>query len=115
MVVLTQPVMTWLRQIYIDRGATPEDYVVLGRFDTICHTMFGMHWRKLCQQAGVTLRFHDLRHLHASILLANGVPLTIIQHRLGHANVGITSQVYLHPTQDMQKEWMQRIEENEND
>lgn len=41
-------------------------------------------------------RLHDLRHTHASILIANGVPLTVVQHRLGHASIKVTSDTYTH-------------------
>lgn len=45
---------------------------------------------------GKTPRLHDLRHTHASWLIAAGVPLTTIQHRLGHASIAVTSDVYGH-------------------
>lgn len=43
-----------------------------------------------------TLSLHGLRHLHASLLLAQGVPVTTVSKRLGHANPGITLEVYAH-------------------
>jgi integrase len=42
------------------------------------------------------LRFHDLRHTHASLLLAAGHPVTEVAARLGHAHPGITLQTYAH-------------------
>ncbi len=39
---------------------------------------------------------HGLRHLHASLLLADGVPLPEVSQRLGHANSGITLSIYSH-------------------
>lgn len=41
-------------------------------------------------------RVHDLRHLHASQLLAAGVPLHIVQQRLGHEKIETTVSVYTH-------------------
>lgn len=41
-------------------------------------------------------RVHDLRHTHASWLIARGVPLTYIQLRLGHENITTTSDIYGH-------------------
>lgn len=46
------------------------------------------------------IRFHDLRHLHASLLIAAGVPLAIISKRLGHATISITSDPYGHLLRD---------------
>jgi len=42
------------------------------------------------------LRFHDLRHSCASLLLVNGVPLKQIQEWLGHSDFAITANTYAH-------------------
>ena len=42
------------------------------------------------------MRFHDLRHSCASLLLANGVPLKHIQEWLGHADFSTTANIYAH-------------------
>lgn len=41
-----------------------------------------------------TPRFHDLRHTHAAWLISAGVPLPVIQRRLGHKSIQITVDVY---------------------
>jgi integrase len=48
------------------------------------------------------IRFHDLRHTHATTLLARGHSLKAVSHRLGHASVELTLRVYAHvlPTDD---------------
>jgi integrase/recombinase XerD len=53
-------------------------------------------FRRLAARAGVRRRFapHQLRHAHALELAREGVPLTIIQRQLGHANLGTTA-IYL--------------------
>lgn len=56
-------------------------------------------WRKAVKEAGLEVkgpRPHDLRHTHASMLILAGVPLTVVQRRLGHASIAITSDVYGH-------------------
>jgi site-specific recombinase XerD len=52
--------------------------------------------RDLAVTAGVRRRFapHQLRHAHAVEMAREGVPLTVVQRQLGHANLGITS-IYL--------------------
>jgi len=49
--------------------------------------------RRLAAQAGVRRRFapHQLRHAHAVELAHEGVALNVIQRRLGHTNLGVTS------------------------
>jgi len=42
------------------------------------------------------IRFHDLRHSCASLLLANGVPLKQIQDWLGHSDFSTTTNIYAH-------------------
>ena len=42
------------------------------------------------------IRLHDLRHTHASLLLAAGVPVHVVAQRLGHADPGFTMRVYGH-------------------
>ncbi len=56
-------------------------------------------WRAAVKAAGLTAkgpRPHDLRHTHVSTLIAAGVPLTVIQRRLGHSTITITSDLYGH-------------------
>lgn len=42
------------------------------------------------------IRFHDLRHSCASLLLANGVPMKQIQEWLGHSDFNTTANIYAH-------------------
>jgi integrase len=51
-----------------------------------------------------TVRFHDLRHSHATQLLAGGVHPKIASERLGHASVAITLDLYSHVTDTMQSD-----------
>lgn len=50
------------------------------------------------------LRFHDLRHSHATQLLGYGIHPKIVSERLGHATIGITLDVYSHVLPSMQAE-----------
>ncbi len=40
------------------------------------------------------IRFHDLRHTHATKSRESGTPLEVVSQSLGHANIGITSKIY---------------------
>ena len=42
------------------------------------------------------IRFHDLRHSHASLLLKERVPAKVVSERLGHSNTNITLNLYSH-------------------
>ncbi len=69
-------------------------------------------FRELTARAGVPpIRFHDLRHTSATLLLAEGVHGKIVQERLGHANIAMTLDLYSHVTADMQRDAADRLEE----
>lgn len=65
----------------------------------------------LLKTAGLPLiRFHDLRHTAASLLLNQGVPVIVVSRRLGHAKTSITLDVYGHLIPTMQEEIARMID-----
>jgi integrase len=58
-------------------------------------------WQPAVKRAGITfpVRMHDLRHAHASWLLAGGADLAAVMERLGHRQI-MTTQQYLHTLPD---------------
>lgn len=60
--------------------------------------------RKIAKSSLARLRFHDLRHAHATHLLANGVHPKVASERLGHSKVGITLDLYSHVIPGMQED-----------
>ena len=60
-------------------------------------------FRKLLKAAVLPrIRFHDLRHTHATLMLKAGVHPKIVSERLGHADIQITLDTYSHVLPDMQ-------------
>lgn len=57
------------------------------------------------------IRFHDLRHAHATHLLASGVHPKVASERLGHSKVGITLDLYSHVLPGMQADAAARVDE----
>jgi integrase len=54
-------------------------------------------FKAMLARAGLPdVRFHDLRHSAASLMLAQGVPLRVVMEVLGHSSIGITANVYSH-------------------
>jgi len=49
------------------------------------------------------IRFHDLRHTHATLLLAAGENVKVVSERLGHSKIQITLDTYSHVLPTMQK------------
>lgn len=56
------------------------------------------------------LRLHDLRHLHATLMLKEGIHPKIVSERLGHSNIGITMDTYSHVLPNMQEEAAQTFD-----
>ena len=56
-----------------------------------------MIWTPALAAAGLMfqVRFHDLRHAHASWLLAGGADIQVVKERMGHSSI-TTTQKYLH-------------------
>lgn len=57
------------------------------------------------------IRFHDLRHAHATHLLSSGVHPKVASERLGHSKVGITLDLYSHVLPGMQADAAARVDE----
>ena len=56
------------------------------------------------------LTFHDLRHTHASLLLAAGEPITNVSARLGHRNAATTLRIYAHALEGSERSASDRFE-----
>lgn len=55
------------------------------------------YWYPAVREAGLEpLRFHDLRHTHAALLVAQGEHPKVIQSRLGHTSISTTLDTYGH-------------------
>ncbi|MCU5539052.1 tyrosine-type recombinase/integrase [Bacillus cereus] len=55
--------------------------------------------------------FHGLPHTHETLLLAKAVNVKVISERLGHSNIKITLDTYLHVLSTMQEDAVNKIEE----
>jgi len=54
-------------------------------------------WRRMVRRLGLKgVRFHDLRHTSATLMLKQGAHPKVVQERLGHASISTTLNVYSH-------------------
>jgi integrase len=98
-ITLAPLVVDALRRAIVSRG--PDDLLLGaprgGRLDQ--GNWYESRWQRAIKKAQAkglakTPRFHDLRHTHAAWLISAGVPLPVIQKRLGHKSIQITVDVY---------------------
>jgi integrase len=69
-------------------------------------------WVRILSSVGLPrIRFHDLRHAHATHLLLSGVHPKVASERLGHSKVGITLDLYSHVLPGMQADAVSRVDE----
>lgn len=69
-------------------------------------------FRKVLERAGLPrIRFHDLRHSHATHLLRQGVHPKIVQERLGHSTPAFTLAEYSHVLPGMQEQAARELAE----
>jgi integrase len=69
--------------------------------DNLAKRSFKQHLRQV--GLPMTIRFHDLRHTAATLLLSSGVHPKVVSEMLGHTDISITLRVYAHVTPHMQQ------------
>lgn len=55
------------------------------------------------------IRFHDIRHTHASLLVQDGVPIKVVSERLGHSHPAFTAATYQHVLPGIQADAAARL------
>ena len=64
-----------------------------------------IYWDRLIAKTALPrIRFHDLRHAHATHLLSSGIHPKVASERLGHSKVGVTLDLYSHVMPGMQED-----------
>lgn len=91
-----------------------HDYVFcspLGRHLNPGHDVL-VQLKKLLEKTGLPdIRFHDLRHSTATLLLSKGVHPKVVQEILGHSEISMTLDIYSHVLPTMQKEAMSGLDD----
>ncbi len=68
--------------------------------------------KKLLEKADLpNIRFHDLRHSSATLLLSAGIHPKVVQEILGHSQISMTMDIYSHVLPNMQQDAMSRLNE----
>ena len=102
-VTLPAPVVEALEPLVAGRRSG-ERLFLAPRGGELRHRTVYDEWKAAVERAGLDPqpRIHDLRHTHVSWLIAQGVPMAVIQARLGHEHYSTTADVYGHLQPDLQ-------------
>lgn len=121
-VAMTPKLALFLREY---RSSREWQYIQAGRIlsiDDIIFTSFRgeplnpsvitHNFQRIAAQVGIKgVRFHDLRHTFASIMLLRGAKPKVISEALGHSSVAFTMDVYSHIIEGMQEDAMKLLDE----
>lgn len=89
-----------------------QNFVMTWENGKVVHpNYYTMRIKKIMQKLGIekNIRFHDLRHTNATLLIQQQVDFKTLQKRLGHADFSTTMNIYAHVTEDMQRDATDKI------
>ena len=89
----------WRRRLRLDAlPYGPDDWMFCNRLGRYLNpeSLSQLFDRIVQRSDAPRIRFHDLRHTHASLLVASGAPIKVVTERLGHAHPGFTMHTYQH-------------------
>ena len=82
------------------RDMKPTDFV-FGLDKPLSETAVKKRWKKYCQEVGIDVHMHQLRHAYAKLLYRAGVDAKTAQGLLGHSNINITMDIYTDFSEEM--------------
>ncbi|WP_121609149.1 tyrosine-type recombinase/integrase [Mesobacillus foraminis] len=91
----------------------PKDFVHHSSVGTvICPSELTRAFKESLRAANLKeVRFHDLRHSHATILFEKGTPAKVVSERLGHSKIFITLDTYTHLTESLENQAVSVLDE----
>lgn len=95
------------RRRKLTRSRWQEQHLVIDRRGGLAWNpdSFSEAWIRFLRKHRLpSVRFHDLRHAHATLLLLQGIHPKIVSERLGHSSIGITLDTYSHVLPTIQEE-----------
>lgn len=87
-----------------------SDFYLFGGDKPISCTTLERKKNEYCKKAGVKrIRIHDFRHSHATLLYNKNIKIKLIQERLGHSDINITLNTYVHTNKNQEKKLINKI------
>ena len=94
-----------LKKYYIDiYGDENYDYFIFGGLKPLAPTTINRYKKRACERAKIReIKLHEFRHSHATLLVENKIMINEISRRLGHSDVSITLNTYVHTDKSQEK------------
>lgn len=87
-----------------------NNFYLFGGKKSISYTTLERKKNEWCTKANVkTIRIHDFRHSHATMLYNKNIKIKLIQERLGHASISTTLNTYVHTSESEEKKLIKMI------
>ncbi len=99
-----------LKNIYIKKyNNSSFDYYIFGGMKPLAPTSINRYKLEACNKMNIRpIKLHEFRHSHASLLYNFKIPMQQIKERLGHSNINVTMEFYVH-LNDKNKKRITRI------
>ncbi len=104
---ISPPLLNALKHQYADSGS---DYVISGSPGFVSPRTFDYRFHKVIENVGIPhINYHVLRHTFATRCVEAGVDIKSLSEILGHANVSVTLNTYVHSSLEMKRAQLQKL------
>ncbi|MFC1991938.1 site-specific integrase [Chloroflexota bacterium] len=98
--------------VLLDKPLSDNDLIFNNLGKPILPNTVTHAWLRLVKISGIkTIRLHDARHTHASLMLKQGIHPKIVQERLGHSSIQVTLDTYSHVAPGLQQSAANRFDD----
>ncbi len=105
---IPQSLLTILETV---RGRYSSAYVISASNEFISPRTYDYRYHRLLEESGVArVNYHALRHTFATRCIEAGVDVKSLSEILGHANVGITLNTYVHPSMELKRAQLEKLD-----
>lgn len=92
------------------RSHSSSKYVVSNTNTFLSPRTFEYRYHRLLEETGITpINYHALRHTFATRCIEAGVDVKSLSEMLGHANVGVTLNTYVHSSMELKRKQLEKL------
>lgn len=105
------PMPSFIMATLKDYQQSPDDFILTGTRKHLEPRSCLARYKRILRQAGLeSFTFHTLRHTFATRCVESGFDAKSLSEILGHTNVNTTLQRYVHPSMELKRAQMERLE-----